>query len=203
MSYWTRSTAGSSAPVAPAVGTEAAILEAATRCVRRYGVRRTTLEEVARRAGVSRATLYRYFVDKEDLVTAVLTRADAEFVTECTAVMDAQRTLLDQIVALALQIRTYRHSALLELGDTEPQTVALMLTSGAAPLLARWIDVLAPYVETAKARGEIRPDLDTRRTCEWTMRALLSLVTTPGVAVDRDDPDDLRRFLAEHYLGLT
>jgi len=164
-----------------AVDTEQLILDAAARCVRRYGLRRTTMEEVARLAGVSRGTVHRYIRD-------------------ITAAMDAHPTLLEQIVALALRTRAYEEEALLELRDTEPEVVAVMLTSGAGPMLGRWVDVLAPYLEAAVARGEVRADLDVRRASEWTMRIILSLQTTPSVTFDRTAPDDLRAFLADHLV---
>jgi len=182
------------------VDTEQLILDAAARCVRRYGLRRTTMEEVARVAGVSRGTVHRYFRDKDTLLREVLSRADSEVVREITAAMDAQPTLLEQIVALALRTRAYEEEALLELRDTEPEVVAVMLTSGAGPMLGRWVDVLVPYLEAAVARGEVRADLDVRRASEWTMRIILSLQTTPSVTFDRTAPGDLRAFLADHLV---
>ncbi|MBT2227138.1 MULTISPECIES: TetR/AcrR family transcriptional regulator [Nonomuraea] len=50
------------------------VLDAARDCVLAYGVRRTTLTDVARRAGVSRMTLYRRWPDVRSLVADVMTR---------------------------------------------------------------------------------------------------------------------------------
>ncbi|SDN39015.1 TetR/AcrR family transcriptional regulator [Allokutzneria albata] len=50
------------------------VLDAARECVLALGVRRTTLSEVARRAGVSRMTLYRRFPDVNSLLAALMTR---------------------------------------------------------------------------------------------------------------------------------
>ncbi|KAB8192280.1 TetR family transcriptional regulator [Nonomuraea phyllanthi] len=50
------------------------VLDAARECVLAYGVRRTTLTDVARRAGVSRMTLYRRWPDVRTLVADVMTR---------------------------------------------------------------------------------------------------------------------------------
>ncbi|TDD07934.1 TetR/AcrR family transcriptional regulator [Nonomuraea deserti] len=50
------------------------VLDAARDCVLAYGVRRTTLTDVARRAGVSRMTLYRRWPDVRTLVADVMTR---------------------------------------------------------------------------------------------------------------------------------
>jgi AcrR family transcriptional regulator len=54
--------------------TENAILDAAAECVLAFGVRRTSLSDVARRAGVSRPTLYRRWPDRQALVADLMTR---------------------------------------------------------------------------------------------------------------------------------
>ena len=85
--------------------TEEQLLHAAARCIRQQGIRRTTIEEVARVAGVSRGTVYRYWPTKEALVTAAFSRATAEFVQESLAVIDAEQTLIDRLVANAQLVR--------------------------------------------------------------------------------------------------
>src|SRR5215204_5092687 len=52
---------------------EEAMLEAARACVLAVGFRRTTFSDVARRAGVSRMTLYRRFPDLETLLASLMT----------------------------------------------------------------------------------------------------------------------------------
>jgi AcrR family transcriptional regulator len=57
-----------------AADTENAILDAAAECVLAFGVRRTSLSDVARRAGVSRPTVYRRWPDRQALVADLMTR---------------------------------------------------------------------------------------------------------------------------------
>jgi AcrR family transcriptional regulator len=52
--------------------TRGAILEAAARCVERYGVRRTTMSDVATQASVAKATLYNHFRTKDDVLAALV-----------------------------------------------------------------------------------------------------------------------------------
>jgi AcrR family transcriptional regulator len=54
--------------------TDHLILDAASECVLAYGVRRTSLSDVARRAGVSRPTVYRRWPDRRALVADLMTR---------------------------------------------------------------------------------------------------------------------------------
>jgi AcrR family transcriptional regulator len=58
------------------------LLDAARECVLAVGVRRTTVTDVARRAGVSRMTLYRRFPDLEALLSALMTREFGRLVAD-------------------------------------------------------------------------------------------------------------------------
>lgn len=52
--------------------TRAALLQATAECVERYGVRRTTMVDVAARSGVAKATLYNHFRTKDDVLAALV-----------------------------------------------------------------------------------------------------------------------------------
>jgi hypothetical protein len=58
---------------------------------------------------------------------------------------------------------------------------------------------IVPYVEGAKARGEVAPDLDERAASEWIARMFMSLTVMPGsTAFDASKPKSFRAFL-ERY----
>src|ERR1043166_4932980 len=61
------------------------VLDAARACVLAVGVRRTTVTDVARRAGVSRMTLYRRFPDLEGVLSALMTREFGRLVADAAA----------------------------------------------------------------------------------------------------------------------
>ncbi len=83
------------------------ILEAARKRFRYYGVRKTTMQEVARDAGVAVGTLYLYFKDKDDLLAAgteeYVTRhrqqAEAILASEASAADKLRRYVLDRFRA--------------------------------------------------------------------------------------------------------
>jgi AcrR family transcriptional regulator len=86
-----------------------ALLRAAEQCFLDDGVRRTTMDDIARRAGVSRPTVYRYFRDRDDLVVAVISRRTRAFSGQARAYNDARESFADKVVdGVTLVIRTGR-----------------------------------------------------------------------------------------------
>ncbi|WP_157106216.1 TetR/AcrR family transcriptional regulator [Nocardia sienata] len=86
---------------------EQTILDAARECVAEFGVRRTTLAEVARRAGVSRPTVYRRWSDSRDLIAELLVRELHEIIA--TAVPTggpARERLVTGVVTGAAEVRS-------------------------------------------------------------------------------------------------
>lgn len=84
-----------------------AILAAGRACVEEFGVRRTTLSEVARRAGVSRPTVYRRWPDTRSLIAELLVR-ELNDITEASVPTTgpARDRLVEGIVEGAAQIRS-------------------------------------------------------------------------------------------------
>src|SRR5215204_692842 len=88
----------------PATSPRDAYLDAARACILDVGWRRTTLTEVARRAGVSRMTIYRSWADMPTLLGDLMTREWAGVVTDRVAAagsVDSLRRLVGGIVGTA------------------------------------------------------------------------------------------------------
>ena len=82
---------------------DAGLLDAARACVLDVGVRRTTFSDVARRAGVSRMTLYRRFPDLEALLSALMTREFGRLVEEERAAAEGAATCRERVVAMTVR----------------------------------------------------------------------------------------------------
>ncbi len=78
------------------------LLDAAMECVLAVGVRRTTLSDVARTAGVSRMTLYRRFPDVRGMLSALITREFGKIMAEADRIARAEPTARGQLVAAAV-----------------------------------------------------------------------------------------------------
>jgi AcrR family transcriptional regulator len=77
------------------------LLDAAQRCVLAVGVRRTTLAEIARRAGVSRMTLYRRFPDVHSVLGALMTREFGALLQHASAAGTEAPTARKRLVVVA------------------------------------------------------------------------------------------------------
>src|SRR5262245_6683228 len=87
-------------------------LDAAVRCLREYGIRRTTMVRVADEAGLSRAWLYRHYPDKAALLGAALIRQDEQFWTRARAGVSAKKGLAAQVAEAVRYSRMQEPDAL-------------------------------------------------------------------------------------------
>lgn len=178
------------------------LLDATERCLRRSGIRRTTVSEIAQEAGVSRAWLYRHFPDKASLVVATLSRTDERFWAEAHARVSAARGLSAQVAAaVELALEQQPGALLLQLKQDEPADFAEMVGTGLAELMPGMARFWHEYLDAARLAGEVRADLDVVLAAEWVIRIVISLVTVPGGAVDTSDLAGIRRFLDEFLVA--
>lgn len=162
------------------------VIEAALVCFARWGIAKTTAEDIGREAGVSRATVYRSFPGgKAAILEAVGTREIHRLmaaVVEATARQDTLADVLTEGIVVACRLlRT--HPALSYLLEHEPEAVL--------PFLA--FDRLGPALALARngcgtTVARFVP-LDTaEELVEWATRMALSLTFLPG-RVDATRPE--------------
>ena len=183
----------------------ARILDAAERCMHRYGLRRVSMGDVAAEAGMSRGSVYNWFGDRQALVDAVLARTADRFVASSEAAVDRRRTLVGQVGEAAAFISAHLddEQVTLRLPGEHDSLFAMLLTARAATLVERWIAFWLPRLAAAEARGEIRRGLDHRRAAEWIVRLMLSFAVMPSATVDLSSADDIRSFVKDHLGGFT
>jgi AcrR family transcriptional regulator len=181
------------------------ILEAATEQVEDFGIRRFTIDDVARRVGVSRVTIYRHFPKKDRLVEAVLLRELHRFLRAVNKAVEPYDTLEDRLVEGFVFALTYlrKHRLLNRLLRTEPELLLPALTVNAGSVLAAGREFIAGFARReAQGGGLPLTDEEIEGVSELLARAVLSFVLTPQSALGLRTPAETRRF-AEHYLAPT
>ena len=142
-----------------ALTTQAAILDAALAEVLEHGIRRTSASDIARRAGVSRQTLYRYWPDAETLFAALVTREllAALPTDERGGEASLARTLGELVELLVDTADRVRRMPLLDrLRDTDPELFArYILERLGTSQRAMHADLVARIIE-GQVRGVVR-----------------------------------------------
>src|SRR3954469_20209983 len=146
----------STSPPPPAARTQRDdYLDAARECILDVGWRRTTLTEVARRAGVSRMTIYRTWPDMPTLLGDLMTREWAGVVNDpVTAGGPAIERITDGIVGTVQQLR--RNELFVRIVELDPQLILPYLFSRRGRSQELILDVTTRAIVDGQRSGEIR-----------------------------------------------
>ncbi|WP_159943130.1 MULTISPECIES: TetR/AcrR family transcriptional regulator [unclassified Nocardiopsis] len=157
------------------------ILDAARACVEAFGVRRTTLTDVARRAGVSRPTVYRRWPDATALVADLLTRELRGVLLEqgAGAGTDGESVrarLVRQAAGVARALLA--HPLFTRIVDTEPELLATYTFHRLGASHRAALELVEPVVAEGQLDGSVRPG-------DPAVLARLVLVTVQGTVTSR------------------
>lgn len=174
------------------------IVDGALACLARQGLAKTTLDDVARAAGYSRATVYRAFPGGKDAVMAAVADTELARLFSDLAVHMGEAHDLETVLVAGMSGAAQRiagHDALRYLLQHEPEVVlpqlafdhqravlAAVATFG-APFLGRWLD----HDEAA-------------RVAEWSARIVFSYLACPAPGIDLTDPECTRRIVRTYIL---
>ncbi|MFI5777926.1 TetR/AcrR family transcriptional regulator [Nocardia sp. NPDC051570] len=181
------------------------VLDAALLAFLDFGIKRTSMVEVARRGGLSLATLYRRFAGKSDLIQAVALRQVRQFVRQVDAAVqpqiDRDAPAEEQIVELfAAFVDGLRGNRLLDrLLETEPEVVLPYLTVRGAPVIELGRDYLAEFITRLQDEGKLER-YDPLPLAETIARTALSMELTPQTMIPLDDEAALRRYARDHIV---
>jgi AcrR family transcriptional regulator len=172
--------------------------------MRRDGPHKVRIDAVAQLAGCSRATVYRYVADKDELVREVLVRlarARARQMEPALArIHDPGQRIAEGVQRTVETIRgEWWYDELVSQGET---AALARLGGGPRAFVALTTPLVAPFVEHLSRQGQLRTGTTTEDATEW-----LCLVTTGLLAIDvtderprREQVDFLRRFVADPLL---
>jgi AcrR family transcriptional regulator len=154
------------------------ILEAAERCVARHGIRKTTMDDIAREAGISRPSLYRYFSDREELLLAVTATRSRALVKKAHRFLARQPSFAEAIVNGLFYLADHGRRDVITRHLIDPSDSAFtdrMATTHIHETLTSefWND----YLAAAQASGDMNPELDLDDVHLWLGNLGLMLMT--------------------------
>jgi len=178
-----------------------AVLDAAYDLFCRQGVQRSSVDEVARRAGVSRITVYRRFASKDALVEHVVRREFRRYIDQFLIDVVQEPTVADRVVAgFVSSLRAMRNNPLVGgLMASEPELLGHSVVGDGGTTLTVVAQFLAGQLRREQRAGNVAGSVDVDLVAEMMVRVSTSFLTTPGGLVDLDDDtavgDVARRFL--------
>ncbi len=181
------------APLATSrVDTATRILDASLATMADHGIARLSLEDVARRAKLSRQTVYRYFPSKKDLLDATVLREEQIFITNMVAAAERHRELEPALrSAIEAAMRTGQAHALLNrLLATEPNSIVALVTTDRGPVLSAARQALEEILARWLPRA---PKTRQSMAVDAVARLLVSYVVNPPA----DPPPQVASRLAQ------
>lgn len=160
----------------------------------RYGAAKTTLDDVAREAGCARATVYRYFGGKQDLVRATVAHEAARILTAVDDVARRSPNLEDALVAMATTAahELLEHDALQFVLAHEPELVLPWITfDGCDRFVATTAVALAPVLH------RFVPAADAQRAAGWCIRVFLAHMVADDAPVTMTDEHQVRALVRD------
>lgn len=164
------------------------LLDAAQQCFERYGIVKTTMEDIAKAAGVSRQTVYRYFADRDALVLAVVIRHSYDLIGTAEAHIRRYETFETQLVEGLLHlVDVGRRDPFVRL-LVGPEHISLVnhILGESTTVVDMTYELWAPILMAARGRGELRADLDLRSVATWLTHVELILLGRQDLAKDTD-----------------
>jgi AcrR family transcriptional regulator len=160
-------------------GARQRILEATYACVGRWGLSKTTVEDAAREAGLSRATVYRYFPGgRDELIDAVVSWQYLQFFGRLYEQVHGAASL-EEVLERGLMFARrslLEHEVLHKVLQTEPDVLLPKLTVESNRTVGLISGFLVPYLH----QHEMAPDVDVHQAADFLARMILSYISSPG-----------------------
>lgn len=169
------------------------ILDAAASCVLAYGVDRVTLAEIARRAGVSRPTVYRRFPDTQSILAALLTDRVVRILDDAGDHEIGREALVSRIVGVAGRLQ--HDDIVMSVLHNAPELAMVYIAERLGTSQQILIDAVAGQLKLAQEHGSVRAG-DPRRLAAMCLLITQSTVQSAQMVEPILDADGLAAELA-------
>jgi AcrR family transcriptional regulator len=174
------------------------ILDAAASCVTAYGVDRVTLAEIARRAGVSRPTVYRRWTDTREILAALLTSRVIGVWRDVPPQGQGRQALVGRIVAVADRLRG--DDLIMSVLHSSPEMAMVYITERLGTSQQVLIDAAAAEIEAGQRDGSVRAG-DPRQLAAMVLLITQSTIQSAQIVRPILDDDALARELTHSLNG--
>jgi AcrR family transcriptional regulator len=176
------------------------ILAAAETVIARYGVSKTTMDDIGKQAGVSRPTVYRYFGDRDNLLGALIERRARMLFDRARQYIFGFDSFAEQLVEGLLYLVDHgrRDPIVRILVGPEHLGVTTPIVNGSVLVAELTAEMWEPILQRAIQRGEIRSDLDVLAVGQWL--ALVQFILVGRRDVTTTDDPGVRAMLATFVL---
>jgi AcrR family transcriptional regulator len=174
------------------------ILDAAASCVLAYGVDRVTLAEIARRAGVSRPTIYRRWPDTRALLAALLTSRIVGVLRDVPTRGSGREALVERIVGVAERLR--HDDVVMSVLQSAPELAMVYIAERLGTSQQILIDAVATELTAAQRNGSVRAG-DPRQLAAMCLLITQSTIQSARIVESILDADALALELAHSLNG--
>ena len=158
-----------------------------------FGLRRTTLAEIARRAGVSRPTVYRRWPDTKAVVADLLTREIEQALPEMSGSGNARELLVRGVAETAETVRT--HPLFVKILRSDPELLITYIVDRLGASQRAIVETLTPVVLVGQRDGSIRAG-DAAGIATMILLMAQSVVQSAGMVAEILPPKALIAELA-------
>jgi AcrR family transcriptional regulator len=174
------------------------ILDAAASCVLAYGVDRVTLAEIARRAGVSRPTIYRRWPDTRALLAALLTTRIVGVLRDVPTQGGGREALVQRIVGVAERLR--HDEVVMSVFHSAPDLAMVYIAERLGTSQQILIGAVASELTVAQREGSVRAG-DPRQLAAMCLLITQSTIQSAQIVEPILDADALAVELAHSLNG--
>lgn len=181
--------------------TSARILDAAFELFCRIGIQRSTMEDVARRSGVSRITVYRRFATKGVLVDQLIRREIQRYFDQFRRDIEHAETAADRVVVgFVSSLHAFRRNPLIGgLMAADPNALIPATITDGGRTLAGVREFVAGQLRREQDAGNVASDVNVDIVAELMVRVCSSFLVIPSHIIDLDDDEQLGA-LARQFL---
>lgn len=178
----------------------AKILSAAVELFSQYGFKTITMDDIARRGGISKKTLYQHFANKQEVVTESVGWYQHNITTNCQVELDGAENAIEAMVKiLAFFDNMYKQinpMAMFELQRFFPEAY----NNFRATLMVRDVAMMRDNIQKGIKEGYYRPDVNAELMARYRLETSL-LILQPSLLVnDRATLMSVALEIGEHFM---